>query len=171
MSIKIKQRDELLTDILKDAKRYPKGWKAVFGQDSQLLSNDYYLFHPETGLYLLKEYDKNPVERMGVGGKIARHVDEDISNEITKYSNDFGIIQGNIAKIIQNIQRGIHPRKILNAALEGKDLGLSMPLRGQASSSTDSFRFIRRQYSSKQKNIDKSLEKLASNDGLYQSHM
>jgi hypothetical protein len=171
MAVQIKQRNELLTDVLKDAKHHPDGWKAVFGKDSYLLSNDYYLYHPDSGLYLLKEYNKNPIQRTGVGAKIARHVDQDISKEISNLDNDFGIIQGDIRKIILNIQRGIHPNKILHAAFEGKDLGLSIPLKGQISAASDTYRYVRRQFSSKQKKIDESLEKLASGDGLYQSHM
>jgi len=171
MSFSVKSRDEVLKDILDDAKTYPRGWKAVVGRDTHLLSNDYYLFHPNRGLYLLKEYERNSIEKTGIGGRIARKVDDDISQELSQYSNGFGIIQGDIRKIIRNMQQGIHPRTILSAAIEGNDLGLSIPLWGQASSTPETFRFMRSQFSSKQKNIDKTLEKLAVNDGLYQSHM
>jgi hypothetical protein len=171
MSSSVKPREDVLTDILKDARKDPHGWKAVVGKDHHLLSNDYYLFHPNRGLYLLKEYEKNPVQTVGVGARIARHVDDDICHDISSFTNDFGIIHGDIRKIIRNMQQGIHPSKIFSAAIEGRDLGLSIPLRGQASETRDSYRYMRSQFASKQKNIDKSLEKLANDDGLYQSHM
>ena len=171
MSFSIKPRKDILTDILKEAKNSPRGWKAVVGKDHQLLSNDYYLFHPNQGLYLIKEYDKNPVETVGVGARISRHVDDDLCNDLSQFHDNFGILQGDIRKIVHNIQQGIHPQKIFTAAIEGHDLGLSIPLRGQASATQDSYRFMRSQFSSKQKNLDRSLEKLAKDDGLYQAHM
>jgi len=76
--VKIKKRNEILNDVIRDGKKYPKDWKAVFGKDDKNLSRDYYIFNPNTGIYLLKEYEKNPYEIKGIGGKIARHVDEHI---------------------------------------------------------------------------------------------
>lgn len=166
----VKSRNAILNEIIKDAKKYPKDWKAVFGKDRQLLSNDYYLFHPNVGLYLLKEYQKNPFERKGVGGKIERHVDEHISNTISSYANDFGIIQGDINKIAHHIKKGMQPHEIINAAIQGKNMGLTMPLRGQASDSDQSFHELRKELSTKQQRIDKHLKKNAQQDGLYTSY-
>ena len=78
MSVKIKSRINLLNEIIKDAEKYPKGWKAVIGKDEKRFSNDYYIFNPNIGIYLIKEYQKNPYEVKGLGGKIARHVDDNI---------------------------------------------------------------------------------------------
>ena len=78
--MKVKTRIETLNDVIKDAKKHPTGWKAIFGKDNNRLSNDYYIFNQKSGIYLLKEYQKNPFELKGVGGKIARYVDEDVEN-------------------------------------------------------------------------------------------
>ena len=166
----VKPRSKVLEDIIREAKKYPDGWKAVLGKDYMRLSSDYYIFHPEVGLYLLKEYGKNPYALKGVGGKIARHIDEDIITSISDYSGNFGVIQGDIRKIISNIERGITPHKILSAALEGKDMGLSIPLRGKASSEEKNYQQMREIISSKQKKIDREFEKLAENEGLYRSY-
>jgi len=168
--VKIKSRNEILTDVIRDAKKYPKNWKAIFGKDKERLSNDYYLCNPDIGIYLLKEYQKNPFEIKGIGSKIARHIDEEIDNEITKSTNDFGIIQGDIRRILKNIDKGIHPQKIFEAALKGKNLGLSLPVRGHASSSKDSFQNIRDTLSNKQKKLDSKFEKIAADEGLYTSY-
>jgi len=64
--VKIKSRNNLLNDIIKDAEKYPKDWKAVIGKDENRFSNDYYIFNPNTGIYLLKEYQKNPYEIKGM---------------------------------------------------------------------------------------------------------
>ena len=170
MSVKIKSRRETLNDVIKDAKKYPKGWKAIFGKDRERLSKDYYIFNPKIGIYLLKEYQKNPFEVKGIGGKIARYVDEDINNEISKYATDFGIIQGDIKKISKNIQKGVPIQKIFNAVIEGKDMGISIPMKGQATTSKESFSNIRNTFSTEQKSIDSKFEKIATDDGIYNSY-
>ena len=169
--VKIKTRNEVLNDVIRDGKKHPKDWKAVFGKDNKSLSKDYYIFNPNIGIYLLKEYEKNPFEIKGLGGKIARRVDEDIEAEVSKYAGDFGIIQGDYRKVLKNLEKGMEPQKILDAAIKGKkDLGLSMPVRGHASSSKDVFDNIHNTLSPKQKRLDKKFEEMASNDGLYSSY-
>ena len=168
--MKIKSRSNLLNDVIRDAKKYPKGWKAVIGKDENRFSNDYYIFNPNTGIYLLKEYQKNPFEIKGIGGKIARYVDDNIENEISKYSSDFGIVKSDILKISSNLRKGTSFEKILNAAVDGKDMGISMPMRGYASSSKNSYTNIRKELLNKQKKIDSNFEKIASEDGLYSSY-
>lgn len=168
--VKIKSRNDILNDVISDAKTFPTGWKALFGKDNERLSRDYYLFHPESGIYMLKEYQKNPFEVKGIGGKIARYIDNDIESEMTKHSGDFGIVQGDIRKIARSLERGIHPKKIFNAAFKGKNLGISMPVRGHASSLEGSFITVHHALSTKRKKIDKTFEKMASDDGLYSGY-
>lgn len=169
--MKIKSRDEILKDVIREGKKYPKNWKAVFGKDNKNLSNDYYIFNPKTGIFLLKEYQKNPFEVKGIGGKIARHVDEDLEIEVSKYSNDFGIIQGDYRKILKNLEKGMKPKKIIDAAIKGKkNLGISMPIRGHASSNIDVFKDIHNNYLTNQKKLDLKFEKIAIDDGLYNSY-
>lgn len=170
--MKIKSRNEILNDIIKDAEKYPKDWKAIFGKDKERLSRDYYIFNPSIGIYLLKEYQKNPFEVKGIGEKIARDVDEDIENEITKHAGDFGIIQGDIRRILKNLEKGVRLQKIFDAAIKGKgkNLGISMPVRGHASTSKDSFVNLHDILSTKQKKLDLKFEKMATEDGLYTSY-
>ena len=169
--MKIKSRNETLNDVIQDGEKHPKGWKAVFGKDHERLSRDYYVFNPDAGIYLLKEYNKNPFEIKGIGGKIARNVDEEIESEISKHSADFGIIQGDFQKVIKNLEKGIKPEKIFNAAFKGKkDYGLSLPIKGKASSSKEAFSNIHTTLSTNRKKIDSKLEKMAEEDGLYTSY-
>jgi hypothetical protein len=168
--LKIKSRSNLLNDIIRDAKKYPKGWKAVIGKDENRFSDDYYIFNPNSGIYLLKEYQKNPYKVKGIGGKIARYVDDNVENEISKFASDFGIIKSDILKISNNLKKGISFENILNAAVKGKDMGLSMPMRGQASASKENFNNVRNEFLNKQKRIDINFEKIASEDGLYNSY-
>jgi len=168
--MQIKQRHDVLTDIINDSKKHPKGWVATFGKDPTLLSNDYYIANPKVGIYLLKEYQKNPFQVKGIGTKIARHLDEDIQEKIQKQTGDFGIIQGNIKKIISNIEKGIHPQKIYEEGLKGNDLGINMPLRGTASTSIDAFSTMQDSFSSKQKKLNATFEKMMNDDGIYDSY-
>ena len=171
IALKIKSRNETLNDVIQDGKKHPKGWKAVIGKDRERLSRDYYVFNPNVGIYLLKEYNKNPFEIKGIGGKIARNVDEEITSEISKNSGDFGIIQGDFQKVLKNLERGIKPDKIFNAAFKGKkDYGISLPVKGKASSSKEAFNTLHHTLSTRQKKLNSKFEKMASDDGLYDSY-
>jgi len=168
--VKIKLRNDILTDIIRDGKQHPKGWSATFGNDPETFSHDCYIFHPNVGIYLVKEYNKNPYKVKGVGSKIARHIDDDIMNRLTNQSGDFGIVQGNIPKILANIDKGIHPRKILEGALEGKDLGLKIPVRGHAFTSKETYEYLESAFSQKQRKLTSTIQKMVSDDGLYASY-
>ena len=170
MSVQIKSRNDTLTDIIRDSKKHPKGWIATFGKDSLLLSNDYYIANPKVGVYLLKEHQKNPFQIKGFGTKIARKLDEDIEEQIHKKTGDFGIIQGDIKKIIRNIDKGIQPQKIFEEGMKGNDLGIKIPIKGKASSSKDSFTAMKQNYSSHQKKLNKKFEEMMSEDGIYTSY-
>ena len=169
--MKIKLRNEILNDVIRDGKKHPKKWKAIFGKDKASLSRDCYIFNPNIGIYLLKEYEKNPFEIKGLGGLVARHLDEDVQAEITKYAGDFGILQGDYKKILKNLKKGIEPKEIFDAAISGKkDLGISLPVRGYASTSKDVFNNIRNYLLTSQKKLDEKFKKIAFNEGLYNSY-
>jgi len=168
--VQIKSRNEILNDIIKDSKKHPKGWKAAIGKDQRTLSNDCYIFNPNVGVYLMKEYQKTPYQIKGIGSKIARNIDDDIEKKTQQKSSDFGIIQGDINKIITNINKGIHPQKIFSEGLKGNDLGIQIPLKGKASSSKDSFSYIKQSYESKQKKLNSKFEKMMNEDDMYTSY-
>ena len=164
--MKIKSRNAIFTDIIREGKQHPKGWNATFGNDQESFSHDCYMFHPSVGIYLIKEYDKNPYEVKGVGSKIARHIDDDIVDRLTNQSGDFGILQGNLPKILENIDKGIPPRKILESAIQGKDLGLKIPVRGHASTSKETYECLGSAFSQKQRKLASTFEKMVADDGL-----
>jgi hypothetical protein len=168
--VKVKRRNDILTEIIGEGKKHPNGWNAAFGKDPETFSHDCYIFHPRIGIYLLKEYSKNPFEVKGVGSKLARRLDDDIEEQMMKKSGNFGIIQGDIRKILANISKGIPPEKILTSALNGDDLGLTIPLRGHASSSQDTFHSLKNMFSQKQKKLEACFEKMVSDDGLYTAY-
>ena len=163
--VKIKNRNDVLKDVIKDGK------KAVVGKDKTLQSNDCYIMNPNTGIYLLKEYSKNPYVVKGVGGQIARHVDEEIDAQISKYAGDFGIMQGDFEKILRNLERGVQPKKIYDSAIKGKkDMGLKIPVRGKASNSEETLNLMNNELSKEKKKLDRRFEKIASEDGFYSSY-
>ena len=165
--MKIKSRTEILSDIIHDSERNPTGWKAAIGKDHQTLSHDYYIFNPNVGCYLLKEYQKNPYQRKGLGSKIARHIDEDIENTITKDAGDFGIIQGDMGRFLRNIEKGHSPQYIFQQALKGKDLGISVPVRGKAGGSAEQFNTLREIFLTKQKMLDQKITRILAKEGHY----
>jgi hypothetical protein len=170
--LKIKNRHEILNDVIRDAKRYPRGWKAVLGQDLISQSRDCYIINSNVGIYFLKEYEKNPFELKGIGSKIARQVDEDIDAKISKYAGNFGIIQGDINKITQSIKKGIKPNEIFKAAVKEskKDYGVTIPMKGKASLNMDTFKEIRSNLINNQKKVDSKFEKILSKEGIYNSY-
>ncbi len=170
--MKIKNRSDILSDIILDGKKHPIGWQAIFGKDNQRLTRDYYLMNPEIGIYYMKEYNKNPFIVKGIGSKIARKIDDEIENEIAKNQENFGIIQGDFQKIMRNIQKGIKPDKIFNEAIKGKkDYGLTIPVRGKASSSEKRFKNLNHVLLKNRKKINSKIEKIANEDGLYQPYI
>ena len=168
--MKIKNRHEILNDIIKDARDYPNNWKAVLGKDHLRKSDDYYLFHPHVGLYHLKEYHKNPYVTKGVGGKIARHVDEDLERSLKSFSNHFGIVQGDIRKIASHLEKGVPPHDIIDATLKGKDMGIHIPLKGKATQQNESFSTLKEQVKPLRKKIDTAFEKMTQKDGLHKGY-
>ena len=168
--MKNKSRNEILNDIIKDSKKFPDGWNAAFGKDKKLFSFDYYIFNPNVGIYLLKEYQKNPFQVNGIGTKIARRIDDDIEEEINKKSGDFGIIQGNFKKIIKNIDKGIHPQRIFEEGLKGKDLGITIPVKGKGSTTQNTFKYLQQKFASEQNKLNEKFERMAAYDGLYSSY-
>jgi hypothetical protein len=168
--VQIKSRNEILTEFIKESKKHPKGWMATFGKDHNLLSNDCYIFNPNIGVYLIKEYHKNPYQVKGIGSKIARNIDEDIEKTIRKDSGDFGVVQGDIRKIIRNIDKGIHPQQIFEEGLKGNDLGIKVPIKGKASTSQETFNYLNTSFSTKQKKLDSKFEKIMNDDGVYDSY-
>ncbi len=89
---------------------------------------------------------------------------------MTKKSGDFGIIQGDIQKILANLNKGVPPQQILSSALQGEDLGVTIPVQGRASTSQDTFHSLKSTFSQKQRKIETHLEKMVSEDGLYKSY-
>jgi hypothetical protein len=168
--VKIKTRQQILTDLIKESRQHPKGWKATFGRDPRILSNDCYIFNPEIGIYLIKEYQKNPYQTKGIGSKIARNIDTDIEEKISQQSGDFGIIQGNIQRFIENVNKGIHPSTIFKEGLKGNDLGIKIPLKGKASVSKDAFHYLHDACTQKQKKLNKECENMMAKDGVYSSY-
>ncbi len=165
--MKIKNREDVLNDIIHYGKKHPTGWMASFGKNNHYLSDDYYLHHPKIGLFYLKEYQKNPFQHIGVGGKVARKIDEDVTEELRKQSHRFGIIQGDIKKMTENIKNGVTPDEIIQSMFHGENKGMSMPIKGEATKSVESMQKVKEHGKQQQKKIDQRFHQLAKNQGYY----
>ena len=76
--MKVRPWEDVLATITEEDVS-PADWRAVAGQRRRGVGEDLYLAHPTVGMFLLKTYAKNPFEVRGVGGKVARRVDEDLA--------------------------------------------------------------------------------------------
>lgn len=168
--MKIKTRNELLTDIIHHGKKHPTGWMASFSKNYHYLSNDYFLHHPKVGLFYLKEYQKNPFEQVGVGGKVARKIDEDAIEELRKHADHFGIIQGDVRKITEHVKKGVSPDEIIQGMLTGKNMGMSMPVKGKATQSSESIETVKNHGKNLQQRVDYRFQQMAKEQGLYTSY-
>ena len=164
--MEVLSREAVLNEIVNEAKKRKKGWKLVFGKDEVMQSHDYYIFHPEVGIYLLKEYQKSPFEFRGVGGKIARKVDEGVSRAISRSRGEFSIVQLDMKEVTKCIEEGMSLWKVLE-----ERRGLKMPVKGKASFSRKQFDYLRESFSIERKKIDSFFEKLLSVDGIYNSYV
>ncbi|MFP8891396.1 hypothetical protein ACLI4U_16755 [Natrialbaceae archaeon A-CW2] len=77
--MRIREWQDVLEDVV-ERDVDPKGWRAVAGDRSSGVGEDMYLAHPRAGVFVLKTYAKNPYDLRGVGGRVARKVDDEIGS-------------------------------------------------------------------------------------------
>jgi hypothetical protein len=75
--MRVRDWDDIVEDVV-ESNVDPDGWRAVAGDRANGLGEDLYLGHPDSGLFQLKTYAKNPFEVKGVGAQVARHLDDEI---------------------------------------------------------------------------------------------
>jgi len=163
----IQTRDAILTELLEKAKRKPTGWKATVGRHPMQQSQDYYVYHPQVGLYIIKEFEKNPYVRKGVGSKISRRIDDDIEDLFLHNKGNFGIIQGDMVKILHHLQQGYQPNELLQAAVDGRDLGIRIPLRGHASAEKPVFTKVHQALYEKRKKLDSAFDDVLAEEQIH----
>ncbi|MFB6353593.1 MAG: hypothetical protein ABEJ92_05860 [Halobacteriales archaeon] len=75
--MRVRDWQDLVGDVV-DRDVDPADWRAVAGPRERGIGEDLYLAHPAVGLYQLKTYAKNPFEVRGLGGRVARSIDDEI---------------------------------------------------------------------------------------------
>ncbi|MFC6961828.1 hypothetical protein [Halocatena marina] len=75
--MRIRDWQDILTDVV-ESSATPDDWRAVAGNRQRGVGEDMYLGHPDAGVFHLKTYAKNPFEVKGVGGRVARRIDDDL---------------------------------------------------------------------------------------------
>ncbi|MFB6090977.1 MAG: hypothetical protein ABEJ97_07955 [Halobellus sp.] len=85
--MRVRDWQDILADVT-DAGVDPDGWRAVAGDRPDGLGEDLYLGHPDAGVYALKTYAKNPTELRGVGGRVARRIDEGLEPLLPSQDRD-----------------------------------------------------------------------------------
>lgn len=79
--MKVRSWQDILADVV-ETDANPQGWRAVAGDRRGGIGEDFYIGHPDAGLFFLKTYAKNPFEVKGVGSRVARSIDEDIATHL-----------------------------------------------------------------------------------------
>ncbi|MFD1646199.1 hypothetical protein [Haloarchaeobius litoreus] len=75
--MRVRDWDDIVADVVESGAE-PEGWRAVAGDRANGLGEDLYLGHPNSGVYHLKTYAKNPFEVHGVGTRVARRLDDEL---------------------------------------------------------------------------------------------
>lgn len=75
--MRVRDWQDILSDVV-GSNAAPEHWRAVAGDRHRGVGEDMYLGHPDAGVFQLKTYAKNPFEVKGVGGRVARRIDEDL---------------------------------------------------------------------------------------------
>jgi hypothetical protein len=129
MEVEIKDMQETLAEIIREARKRPEKWYSLYGVDRELHSEDICIFNPDIGIYKIKKFQKNPWEQLGVGAKIARKVDDDILDMTRKdASTGFGIIRIDLQKLLGSLMRGYEPAELMLGKI--KDAGVEIPVTG-----------------------------------------
>ena len=87
--MQIRDWQEILSEVV-ESDHDPDSWRAIAGQRATGVGEDFYLGHPNGGVYHLKTYAKNPTELRGVGTQIARKIDDEIDPLLPRRGDDLG---------------------------------------------------------------------------------
>ncbi len=113
--MEIKSFKDIFQDILLEGQETKEDMEWWAGLERNTgLGRSLYLAHPETGLYHIKTYQKNPMEVKGVGGKITTSIDEErIQNLRESGGSYFGVIPNNISDDdLKSVEKIINQNKI-----------------------------------------------------------
>ena len=91
--MRVRDWDDIVEDVV-ESNVDPDGWRAVAGDRANGLGEDLYLGHPDSGMYQLKTYAKNPFEVKGVGSQVARSLDDEIGEFLPTEGSGRFAVQG-----------------------------------------------------------------------------
>ncbi|MFB6270207.1 MAG: hypothetical protein ABEH83_09705 [Halobacterium sp.] len=77
--MRVRDWEDIVSDVV-ESSADPDDWRAVAGDRESGVGEDFYLGHPSQGVYHLKTYAKNPFEVRGVGARVARKVDDGLTD-------------------------------------------------------------------------------------------
>lgn len=76
--MRVRSWDDILETVA-ESDADPDDWRAIGGDRQSGVGEDLYLAHPAVGAYQVKTYARNPYNVEGVGAKIARRVNEELT--------------------------------------------------------------------------------------------
>jgi hypothetical protein len=76
--MQVRDWQDIMEEVV-DSGADPEGWRAVGGDRSSGIGEDLYVGHPDTGVFQVKTYARNPFEVQGVGARVARRIDDELA--------------------------------------------------------------------------------------------
>lgn len=75
--MRARDRQDIVEEVV-ESNADPAGWRAIAGDRRDGLGEDLFLGHPDAGVFQLKTYARTPFDVQGVGGEVARRIDDDL---------------------------------------------------------------------------------------------
>ncbi|MFB6205862.1 MAG: hypothetical protein ABEJ05_04965 [Haloglomus sp.] len=90
--MRVRDWQDIVEDVV-ESNADPSDWRAVAGDRRGGLGEDFFVGHPDAGVYQLKTYARNPFDVKGVGGEVARRIDDDLDPLFPNRDHDgrFGV--------------------------------------------------------------------------------
>ena len=98
------------------------------------------------------------------------YFDDDIEDIFVHNKGKFGIVQGDMKKVLHHLERGHKPTELFQAAMDGKDMGIRIPLRGNATSEKPVFSKIHEAMGEKRKKLDAAYDELITEEQVDASY-
>lgn len=178
--MKIKNLDDVVEDIKdegKDVENKDEWWAGKGNQKD--LGDEWFVGHPEIGLYQFKSYRKNPYTLKGVGTKLTKNIDDEIESDFEKDTNSmFGILPNEIKKSRKRRTEKMikeeefkNPTQLFKKILDGLGINIRGNLSYSKNDSPKPVRNLRSKFEEEQKQLTEEFRKILNRDEVYNSYI
>ncbi len=178
--MKIRDLNEIFDEIKEEGKKIDKkdDWWAGKARNKEI-GNEWFMGHPDVGLYQFKSYQKNPYSSTGVGAKLTKNVDDEIEKKFEKQTNSiFGVLPDKINKnrkkrakrLIENPKHN-NPSKLFKNLLNTLGINIRGSLSQSRKGEPTSIQELKGEFDEEQKQLTNEFKKILNRDDIYNSYV